>query len=1451
MPTHPALQLVPRKPTRVAVRLAAILVLSLAAAAAAPEAFANCLNLGGFAIHQCADLAFFGAVPDPNFTLQFADPNDSSRVTNISIVFWQIGFGNQSLNSGQGTSGTGNSAGTTFNGNDQGTAVVHLREARAATGSASVPLGAICLGANNWGNSGIDGCSDNPRSLSQFFADDDILNPYYGVSQKRNYGQPGVYSLDWQQDYPVAVLLREPSGSFFAVAAVASEFRNNTGGNGPCATPPGTNVAACDVRPGSYKFRDVNNGVENPATPGVLNVVPWQPVPNPFVFGDTPADPNDPNSHHVLDLVWDAAVLHSDQSLRPSTNPAMAPADPTRSPGPGVADIEGAFGGLVRYIVQVAGDTDPNFVTPTSQTETTDTVLFGVTVSNGSCFRLRTLFGKKPETTDTAMANCRIGQCGDIGYEVASGGFCFDPVSGTWVRTSAWSPPEQPTGDDAGLPIDPLKGPPTTGDSTGGPGSASSGGFELTVEHGAAPGEILLNWAGGTAPYNAYMGGTTDLSRAVTVLVREGSDTSAVAQAAGKVGYFRVGDQTAPAVTITSPTDGSTTPSASVTVSVTVGAGVTSVHVNGLAAQQLSGSSFRADGVLLALGQNTITAVAHTDPDDGNIRHASVQVERLPGNQPPSIQVLSPQDGSDVPDVTPLIQVSYSDPEAGMDPNTTFRAYLDGTDVTASFEAITFTGATWQVSNAETLGLGEHVLQFTIQDFAGFTQSVSVRFRIIGPRLTSITPSKALPGSAVTINGAALGEDPNSTMVLFSGTGGTGAAIQSVSPVQIRATVPAGATDGPVTVRVNGIESNPLPFDIAFTSAGGTAYWVAIDSQGRIYRVSSNLQQIIRMNQDGTGSTTFFSTSDEITGMAFDPAGTTLYVLTRGDPVYESPPIIYQTGRIYSIAPTGAATLRSTLPAAAGSYCDAGGIDARPPYVYVGAILPDTSQVALRIDLNTQAKTAMASLPLGNTLVFDLKVDDSGNIYWIWVDSNGNPGLYRGPFLHFTGSYLTGIAVDCRSTVYLTDGGAGQVLKVLGSFSGQVIADLGAVFPFAVDIDAKGSLFIGTDSAVQRLTNFTVTACAEDFGGTLTGDAAKVLADYDPKSGTETPDSQFVVLTACLSDPLVPRLSTDRVYWTMEDVDDPATDAELDPNGPAGGDNLGGFDGSAPFTQEGSYGLLVGSLGDLQYGTIYDSAGCSKVQFHFSDAPGDNFQVKARLRTQLGDAIVKSRTMTVWKRAHVQLDSMGMVTGTPDPTGDDAVIGDIPDPPATALLEALFRPAYVEIFHDGPGTATNVAFDGHVPDLRAQILTQLGRQQMNAQGQLGRESTYSSSTGVWRLYVQGSYEGPNDYDLDPATEGGALGLTNISQGRYSFAFTEVIRDAAAAPQADFPETYLREAVLLHELGHQFGLPNEGTSDGTGGIMEEIAGWPSPRFIPRQLRQVRSIGQQGGFPSSEE
>jgi len=145
-PTHPPRGIVPLKLrtqdaregslplariARLASRPGKVVACALVLLAAVSTASPNCLDFGGFAVFQCARLAYFAPAP---FEIAF-DPN-SNQPTNVSAVFWQLGFGNNSLNTGLGTTGTGNSGADTFNGNDSGLLQMDLADAREATGGA-------------------------------------------------------------------------------------------------------------------------------------------------------------------------------------------------------------------------------------------------------------------------------------------------------------------------------------------------------------------------------------------------------------------------------------------------------------------------------------------------------------------------------------------------------------------------------------------------------------------------------------------------------------------------------------------------------------------------------------------------------------------------------------------------------------------------------------------------------------------------------------------------------------------------------------------------------------------------------------------------------------------------------------------------------------------------------------------------------------------------------------------------------------------------------------------------------------------------------------------------------------------------------------------------------------------------------------------------------------------
>src|SRR5262249_21600054 len=132
-------------------------------------------------------------------------------------------------------------------------------------------------------------------------------------------------------------------------------------------------------------------------------------------------------------------------------------------------------------------------------------------------------------------------------------------------------------------------------------------------------------------------------------------------------------DTTPPLVAITSPADGFTTTATSITVSGTASdpgqfaSGVASVTVNGsTATRDAVAGTWTLSGVALALGANTITAVAKDNA--GNSASASINVTRNPttppDTTPPNVTITTPAAG------TTVITTSITVTGTAIDPGT-------------------------------------------------------------------------------------------------------------------------------------------------------------------------------------------------------------------------------------------------------------------------------------------------------------------------------------------------------------------------------------------------------------------------------------------------------------------------------------------------------------------------------------------------------------------------------------------------------------------------------------------------------------------------------------------------------------------------------------------------------------------------------------------------------------
>lgn len=379
-------------------RTAAIL-LALAAIALVPQpAGAECKRGLTFPIYQCADRAWIAPLPEGTGL--------------VSGVFWQIGYGNAVVNNGLGSAGVGIGPAGVFSGNDSGLRVMALRDALSSIGDPRVPRGALCVDPLNWSDEGVDGCCDNVRDPNLIASADAMLNPYFDARTLKKEGK-AVLTLEKMQDFPMAVLLKEDTGRYFAAAVVASSARPER---------------LDDFRAGQFSFADVKDGEPNVLT-GSANVIPWQKTPEARLQITGPSEGSGAAGGRSwrARVAWDPVRLPSDLSHRPSE------AYRIDSPGRGVGTSD--MGPLVAYRVEAARLTQAMIGAdgypmsalllwePLETTVETQAIL---DFPEDTCVRIAVHLGTQPRTRSVSAAECALGHCGDVGYTVTGPPVCIE-----------------------------------------------------------------------------------------------------------------------------------------------------------------------------------------------------------------------------------------------------------------------------------------------------------------------------------------------------------------------------------------------------------------------------------------------------------------------------------------------------------------------------------------------------------------------------------------------------------------------------------------------------------------------------------------------------------------------------------------------------------------------------------------------------------------------------------------------------------------------------------------------------------------------------------------------------------------------------------------------------------------------------------------------------------------
>ncbi|MCG8356303.1 MAG: DUF6531 domain-containing protein [Kiloniellales bacterium] len=222
-------------------------------------------------------------------------------------------------------------------------------------------------------------------------------------------------------------------------------------------------------------------------------------------------------------------------------------------------------------------------------------------------------------------------------------------------------------------------------------------------------------------------------------------------------------DTIPPIVEISDPEDGAEFSSSPIMVSGTVDDETATVEVNGIPATMTNGT-FKVTGVPLTEGPNFITATARDPAGNVGEDEVFVTLEVSPQDiEPPTLVIVSPADASDVLENRPLIELTYSDDDSGVDTST--LAFFMNDEVIAPDCDLRPGGATCRPVNP--LPEGDVRLEVLLEDLAGNLASAEVDFFVNSLPQVSITapPNFSLfNASPIEVSGTV--DDTNATVMV-------------------------------------------------------------------------------------------------------------------------------------------------------------------------------------------------------------------------------------------------------------------------------------------------------------------------------------------------------------------------------------------------------------------------------------------------------------------------------------------------------------------------------------------------------------------------------------------------------------------------------------------------------------------------------------------------------------
>jgi hypothetical protein len=215
--------------------------------------------------------------------------------------------------------------------------------------------------------------------------------------------------------------------------------------------------------------------------------------------------------------------------------------------------------------------------------------------------------------------------------------------------------------------------------------------------------------------------------------------------------------------------------------------------------------------------------------------------------------------------------------------------------------------------------------------------------------------------------------------------------------------------------------------------------------------------------------------------------------------------------------------------------------------------------------------------------------------------------------------------------------------------------------------------------------------------------------------------------------------------------------------------------------------------------------------------------------------------LTVWRKLHLVVESMGAEPPGQQFDADDLLRGDVPAPDTGGFADA-FDDAYIDVVVVEGNPSTTWSYNFQLSSTVWRDYIRDNRADVPAHNYEGPE--------YWQAYILGTYESQhplNDNDPDADFAISANGWREDPEG--ATVHQEVVRDVLAQHGlTEQQQTHYRRYVAVHEVGHQFGLwadqhpqsqDNVGWAPGNDAEEPLAATLPVPiRFLPVDLDAVR-------------